>query len=102
VAERKADANDALGIAHIMRTGGFKFAHMKCESSYRLRLRWKKRRNGKRKFLNVESSIRRSLKVSRVRELLEYSDPIFSVMIEAMLDVRRPIFEGYERLDERL
>jgi transposase len=35
---------------------------------------------------------------ARVRELLEHSDPIFSVMIEAMLDVRRAIFEGYERL----
>jgi hypothetical protein len=31
-------------------------------------------------------------------ELLEHGDPMFSVMIEAMLDARRAIFEGYERL----
>jgi hypothetical protein len=29
---------------------------------------------------------------ARVRELLEHSDPVFSVMIEAMLEVQREIF----------
>ena len=35
---------------------------------------------------------------ARVRELLEHSDPVFSVMIEAMLGVRRAISEDDERL----
>ena len=54
----------------------------------------------KRKLIDVENHIRGTLRAygllmgavgrggyeARVRELLEHSDPIFSVMIEAMLD----------------
>lgn len=36
----KTDAADALGIAHIMRTGWFRQAHIKSEGCYRIRLRW--------------------------------------------------------------
>ena len=39
---------------------------------------------------------------TRVRELIERSDPIFVMMIEAMLDVRQAILEGYERLHKVL
>src|SRR3954452_11825193 len=39
---------------------------------------------------------------ARVRELLDHSYPVFSMMIEVMLDVRRSIFEGYERLHKVL
>jgi hypothetical protein len=35
---------------------------------------------------------------ARVHELLEHCDPIFAATIEVMLDVRRAIFAGYERL----
>jgi transposase len=34
---------------------------------------------------------------ARVRELLKRCDPIFVMTIEAMLDVRRAIFEGFDR-----
>lgn len=43
-------------------------------------------------------AIARGAYEARIRELLERSDPIFAMTIEAMLDVRRAIFEGYERL----
>jgi transposase len=66
----------------------------------------------KRKLIDIENHIRGTLRAyglligavgrggyeARVRELIEHGDPVFSVMIEAMLDVRRAIFEGYERL----
>ncbi|MEY9925251.1 hypothetical protein ABIF99_011630 [Bradyrhizobium japonicum] len=38
----------------------------------------------------------------RVRELIERSDPVFVMTIEAMLDVRRAILEGYDRLHRAL
>jgi transposase len=56
-----------MGITHIMRTGWFKSAHMKRESSYRLRLLLIQRRNLKHKFLDIENGIRHSLRVSRLR-----------------------------------
>jgi len=34
----KTDAADALGLAHIMRTGWFRQAHIKSEGCYRMRL----------------------------------------------------------------
>src|SRR5438105_588076 len=66
----------------------------------------------KRKLIDIENHIRGSLRAyglllgtvgrgqyeARVRELLERCDPIFVMTIEAMLDVRRAIFEGFERL----
>ncbi len=57
----KTDAADALGLAHIMRTGWFKRAYMKAEGTYRLRLLLTHRRNLKRKFLDIENAIRHSL-----------------------------------------
>jgi len=63
----KTDAADALGLAHIMRTGWFKRAHMKAEGTYRLRLLLTHRRNLKRKFLDIENAIRHSLKAFGIR-----------------------------------
>ncbi|SFU14126.1 Transposase IS116/IS110/IS902 family protein [Mesorhizobium sp. YR577] len=37
-----------------------------------------------------------------MRELLDHCDPVFGVTIEAMLDVRRSILEGFERLHKVL
>jgi transposase len=59
----KTDANGALGIAHIIRTGWFKSAHMRSESSYRLRLLLVQRH----KFLDIENNIRQSLTVFGLR-----------------------------------
>jgi transposase len=63
----KTDAAHALGIAHIMRTGWFRKAHIKAENCYRLRLLLVQRRNLKRKFLDLENAIRHSLKVFGIR-----------------------------------
>lgn len=63
----KTDATDALGIAHIVRTGWFRQAHIKTEACYRIRLLLSQRRNLKRKFLDLENSIRHSLKVFGIR-----------------------------------
>ncbi|WP_141688244.1 transposase [Bradyrhizobium paxllaeri] len=66
----------------------------------------------KRKLIDLENHIRGALRAygllvgavaggayeARVRELIERSDPIFVMSIEAMLDVRRAILEGYDRL----
>jgi transposase len=63
----KTDATDAIGIAHIMRTGWFRQAHIKTDQAYRLRLLLIQRRNLKRKFLDLENTIRHSLKSFGVR-----------------------------------
>lgn len=63
----KTDAADALGIAHIMRTGWFRAAHIKTENCYRIRLLLVQRRNLKRKFLDLENAVRHSLKVFGIR-----------------------------------
>ena len=46
----KTDRTDALGLAHLMRTGWFRQAHIKSEACYRLRLLLTHRRNSKPKF----------------------------------------------------
>jgi transposase len=63
----KTDAKDALGLAHIMRTGWHRQAHIKTESCYRIRLLLVQRRNLKRKFLDLENTIRHSLKAFGIR-----------------------------------
>jgi transposase len=68
----KTDRNDARGIAQMMRLGWFRAVHVK--------------------------AIGRSGFEARVRELIEHADYVFSAMIEAMLDVRRAIFDDCERL----
>ena len=51
----KTDKTDALGLAHLMRTGWFRQAHIKSEACYRLRLLLTHRRNLKRKFVDLEN-----------------------------------------------
>ena len=93
------------GIAHIMRTGWFKEVHVKSEDSYRMRLLLTQRRNLKRKFLDIENSIRHSIKTfglkvgrvsrgqfeARVRELVA-GDPLIAGLTDCML--RAPVHAG--------
>jgi len=95
----KTDKTDALGLAHLMRTGWFREAHIKSAACYRLRLLLTHRRNLKRKFLDLENAIRYSLKAfgmrskgcgrggfaQAVREAVA-GDPLVMELIEAMLN----------------
>jgi len=106
------DRNDARGIAQMMRLGWYRAVHVKNIDMQKMRSLLANRKLLKRKLIDVENHIRGTLPAygllmgalgrgsyeARVRELLEHSDPIFSVMIEAMLDVPRAIFKGHERL----
>ena len=97
----KTDKTDALGLAHLMRTGWFKTAHIKSQAYYRLRLLSTHRRNLKRKFLDLENAVRHSLKVfgirlgkvgrggfaQAVREAVA-GDVLVSELIDAMLSAR--------------
>ncbi|HMC26575.1 MAG TPA: IS110 family transposase [Verrucomicrobiae bacterium] len=108
----KTDRNDARGIAQMMRLGWYRAVRVKNIDVPKMRSLLANRKLLKRKLIDIENHIRGTLRAcglligavgrggheARVRELLEHGDPIFSVMIEAMLDVRRSIFEGYERL----
>ncbi len=107
----KTDAADALGIAHIVRTGWFRTAHVKTETSYRMRLLLVHRRNLKRKFLDLENAIRHSLKafgirlskVGRggfehaVREAVE-SDAMTAGLMDCMLRARAALWAEYLKL----
>jgi transposase len=109
----KTDEKDALGIAHIMRTGWFRAAHVKTEGCYRMRLLLTQRRNLKRKFLDLENAVRHSLKsfgiklggVSRgkfdqaVREAVA-DDPLSSELMDAMLTARAALWKEYCRLHD--
>lgn len=107
----KTDAADALGIAHIMRTGWFRQAHIKTEICYRTRLLLTQRRNLKRKFLDIENTIRHSLKAfgirlggtsrgafnQAVREVVA-DDKLTSEVMDAMLSARAALWKEYLRL----
>lgn len=109
----KTDRADALGIAHIMRTGWFRRAHIKSAACYRLRLLLTHRRNLKRKFLDLENAIRHSLKVfgirlnrvgrggfaQAVREAVA-GDALVSELIDAMLSARAALWKEYCRLHD--
>ncbi|MDE0900923.1 MAG: IS110 family transposase [Erythrobacter sp.] len=104
----KTDAADALGIAHIMRTGWFRQAHIKTEECYRIRLLLVQRRNLKRKFLDIENAIRHSLKVfgirlgkvgrgsmaKAVREAVA-DDAMTAGLMDCMLRARAALWEEY-------
>ena len=91
-----------MGIAQMMRLGWYRAVHVKNMDMQKMRSLLANRKLLKRKLIDIENHIRGTLRAygllmgrcyeARVRELLEHSDPIFSVMIEAMLDVRRAIF----------
>jgi transposase len=104
----KTDAADALGIAHLMRTGWFRQAHIKTAASYRIRLLLTQRRNLKRKFLDLENTIRHSLKAfgvrlgavgrgsfaDAVREAVA-ADRMIAGLMEAMLRARDALWAEY-------
>lgn len=112
----KTDRNDARGIAQMMRLGWYRAVHVKNIEMQKMRSLLANRKLLKRKLIDIENHIRGTLRAygllvgavgrsgyeARVRELLEHSDPVFSLMIETMLDVRRSLFEGYERLHKVL
>lgn len=104
----KTDAKDALGLAHIMRTGWFRQAHIKTENCYRIRLLLVQRRNLKRKFLDLENTVRHSLKAfgirlgkvgrggfgQAVRDAVE-GDAMTVGLIECMLRARAALWTEY-------
>jgi transposase len=109
----KTDRADALGLAHIMRTGWFRKAHIKSEACYRLRLLLTHRRNLKRKFLDIENAIRHSLKAFGIRSnrtgrgafaqavrAAVAGDALVSELIDAMLNARAALWKEYLRLHE--
>lgn len=107
----KTDRNDALGLAQMMRTGWFRKVHVKSDESHRLRILLTNRRNLKRKFLDIENSIRGTLKVFGIKMIrttrgqfetdlrlrLTDEDPLLREMTEAMLLVRRTLLEQFNR-----
>ena len=107
----KTDATDALGLAHLMRTGWFRQAHVKTEGAYRLKLLLTHRRNLKRKFLDLENAIRHSLKsfgvklhkVSHggfeqaVREACA-DDALTAELMDCMLMARAALWRQYLKL----
>ncbi|WP_157863308.1 IS110 family transposase [Bradyrhizobium tropiciagri] len=108
----KTDQNDARGIGRMMRLGWYRAVHVKNIDMQKMCTLLTSRRLLKRKLIDLENHIRGALRAyglligavarsafeARVRELLERSDPIFVMTIEAMLDVRRAILEGYDQL----
>jgi transposase len=58
----KTDRNDARGIAQVMRTGWFRFVHVKSPESQELRLLLTHRKLLQRKALDIENEIRGTLK----------------------------------------
>ena len=111
----KTDATDALALAHIIRTGWYRIVHVKSEDCYRLRLLLTQRRNLKRKYLDLENSIRHALKVfgirigrvgrqrfeAKIRELVG-EDRVVLAILEPMLKVREVMWEQYGRLHKLL
>jgi transposase len=109
----KTDQKDALGIAHMMRTGWFRRAHVKTPEFYRLRLLLTHRRNLKRKFLDLENAIRHSLKAfgirlkgtgrtgfeAAVREAVA-QDELTRELMDAMLSARAALWKQYKRLHQ--
>jgi transposase len=109
----KTDATDALGIAHIVRTSWFKAAFIKSEICYRMRLLLTQRRNLKRKFLDIENTIRHSLKAFGVRlkgtsrgefeqavRAAVANDPLTRELMEAMLTARAVLWKQYCKLHD--
>ncbi len=99
-----------MALAHIVRTGWLRQAHIKTESCYRLQLLLTQRRNLKRKVLNLENSIRHSLKAfgirikgtgrtgfrAAVREVAAV-DGLTGELMDAMLAARAMLWKQYRR-----
>jgi transposase len=108
----KTDRNDACGIAQMMRMGWYRAVHVKGVETQRMRTLLANRRLLKRKLIDLENHIRGALRAfglrvgqvsrgnfdDRVRELIEHADYVFEVMITTLLEVRRTVLEGYNKL----
>jgi transposase len=108
----KTDRNDARGIAQLVRLGWFRQVHIKSEEAQRVRMLLVNRQQLLTKALDLENSVRGSLKVfglrvgtvtrrafeARVLELVA-DDRSLLAITEPMLRVRRALIEEFERLD---
>ncbi|MGY4626469.1 IS110 family RNA-guided transposase [Bradyrhizobium sp. USDA 4486] len=108
----KTDRNDARGIAQMMRLGWYRAVHVKNIDMQKMRTLLTNRKLLKRKLVDLENHVRGALRAygllvgavargafeARTRELIEHSDPIFVMSIQVMLDVRRALLGGYDRL----
>ncbi len=108
----KTDRNDARGIANMMRLGWYRAVHVKNIETQKLRTLLSNRKLLKRKLVDMENHIRGALRTyglivgqvsrgdfeARIRELIEHADYVFATMIETMLEVRRVVFEGHNKL----
>lgn len=107
----KTDRHDARAIAHLMRTGWFRKVHVKSDASYRRRFLLSQRDTMVRKRVDVENSIRQSLKIfglrmgvcnkhgfeARARELVG-DDAVLKGLVDAMLRVRTVLVEEIAKL----
>ena len=108
----KTDRNDARGIAQLVGLGWFRQVYVKSEEAQRIRMLLVNRQQLLTKALDLENSVRGSLKVfglrvgtvtrrtfeSRVLELVAV-DRVLTAITEPMLRVRRALIEEFERLD---
>jgi transposase len=108
----KTDRNDARGIAQLVRLGWFRQVHVKSEDAQRIRMLLVNRQQLLTKALDLENSVRGSLKVfglrvgtvtrrtfeARVLELVA-EDRSLMAITEPMLRVRRVLIVEFERLD---
>lgn len=108
----KTDQADALGIAQILRAGWFKTVHVKSDEAHRMRILLAHRRNLKRKGLDLENTLRHTLKAfgvrlhstgrggmaAAVREATSH-DPLLTDLAEGMLRARDVLLSEFERLN---
>lgn len=108
----KTDRNDARGIAQLVRLGWFRQVYVKSAEAQRIRMLLVNRQQLLTKALDLENSVRGSLKVfglrvgtvtrrtfeARVLELVAV-DGGLTAITEPMLRVRRALIEEFERLD---
>ncbi|HEV2548099.1 MAG TPA: IS110 family transposase [Stellaceae bacterium] len=108
----KTDRNDTRGIAQMMRMGWYRAVYVKGVETQRMRTLLANRPLLKRKLIDLENHIRGALRAyglrvgqvsrgnfeDRVRELMEHADYVFEVMIATLLEVRRTVLEGYNKL----
>jgi transposase len=108
----KTDRNDARGIGQLVCLGWFRQVYVKSEEAQRTRMLLVNRQQLLTKALDIENSVRGSLKVfglrvgvvarrgfeARALELVA-DDPILLAITEPMLRVRQVLLEEFERLD---
>ena len=112
----KTDRNDARGIAQMMRLGWYRAVYVKNIDTQRLRTLLANRKLLKRKLIDIENHIRGSFRTygllvgavsrgryeARIKELIEHTDYVFAATIETMLEVRRGVLDGFNRLHKIL